>query len=871
MQGNMDTIQSFYTLKEYRKNHLAVLNKKDIKMDFVDKQDVLDRGDCIEVAKSLLGLKVEDDRCAATWRNGTNPKSVALTKDGWYDHSKKEGGSVIDLVMKVRNCNFVDSLEELAKFYNIERKLKIAEGRKKIKEFTYNDAQGNPLHKSVRYQLADGEKDFIQYRFENNDWCLGLGNIETVPYHLDKIKDFDTLFIHEGEGKCDCAIEHGITNSTCFCLGSGKWFPYWGAYFKDKDVIIVRDNDDAGYAHGARLAWELKTIAKSIKLITPSKITKGDCYEYFNEEGGTKDSFLQLTNATPALDIREIHEPKEAKEDKQEIDAKTLNKTAFKNYTSEETGKKQKNGKMEKIYFARTAKELVQELSIRLLQFPKKCGGKLFDVDKKTGKHKEINDSNDLLGWIALKTGHNPIFKELNGFITSKMLFSILHREVEEFELISDMPHYPPIENVYYLKKDMPDPTPDYHYFNEFCQFFHGETYEDSLLIKICIASMFYYEYKVDKPMWIMDVAPGAGQGVGKTKAVELMAYLLNSEPFWISPNLFKVNDITTQLNRRMLSMDGRRKRIFLIDNVETFFKSPELASYITQGSFSGMAPYGKGETSRINDLNFFITSNKGTFDTDIIIRSFIVYFNYRKKRDDNWITTIKSYIKAHRFQIASEIIHILKTNTFRCKPQTRFTVWEQNVLMPIVGTQANFDAVIKIIKERGATSDGELERAEILNDFIYNKLRDLPFFHPITSESIDPDKDYIFIESYVLMKWALEAIPNMGGKGGGNVMHVLRQMANSNPKFILCGAVEKWPMGKNVTGQKRGMMWRGRNFLLENNKMTEDGQKEFSGKVIILSIGSERTPDGKTYATVIGKLWANIQREAEEKEKRNK
>jgi len=841
-------------------------------MEFYSTDAIRAVATCEDIAVRMFGATLKDGRCNAAWRAGKS-MNVAIDKEKWFDHKGdvKRGGGIFELIREAKNCDFPTAVDILGEFYNLKKDVEIKAGKRKAGEYIYTNEKGEPVHKSVRYNLPDGEKEFSQYRWEKGEWISGLGECETLPYHLPDITKLTSLTIHEGEKACDCAIANGILDSTSFPMGSGCWKANWLPYCAGKSIVIIRDNDDAGYAHGARLAWELKTVAKSIKLITLSKITKGDAYEYFNEEGGTKESFAKLVAETPALDVREIHEPKESKDDQAESSAKILNKTAFKNYTAEDTGKIQKNGKVEKQYFSRTAKELVNELSIRLLQFPKKCGGKLFDVDKKTGKHKEINDSNDLLGWIALKTGHNPIFKELNGFITSKMLFSILHREAEEFELISDMPHYPPIENVYYLQREMPEPTKDYHFFNEFCKFFHGETYEDALLIKICIASMFYYEYKVDKPMWIMDVAPGAGQGVGKTKAVELMAYLMNSEPFWISPSLFKVNDITTQLNRRMLSMDGRRKRIFLIDNVETFFKSPELASYITQGSFSGMAPYGKGETSRINDLNFFITSNKGSFDTDIIIRSFIIYFNYRTKRDDNWIINIKNYIKAHRFQIASEAIHILKTNTFRCKPQTRFKVWEQAVVMPIVGNQADFNAVIKTVKERGAMSDGELERAEILNDFIYNKLRDLPFYHPITAENIDPDKNYIFIESYVLMKWALEAIPNMGGKGGGNVMHVLRQMSNSNPKFILCGAIEKWPAGKNVTGQKRGMMWRGRDFLLESSKMTEKGQDDFAGKVIILSIGSERTPDGKTYATVIGKLWANVQRDVQDKANREK
>ena len=838
-------------------------------MNFYDSKLIMERTTAQDVAEKFLGLKIADNRTAATWRGGTNPKSVSFNGALYYDHSAKVGGNLIQLVTLVRNVNFAEACELLGEWLHLDKTVEISEGRRKVAEYIYTNEKDEPVHKTVRYNLPDGDKEFCQYRYEKGEWVAGLGDVTTLPYHVKNLTTNQQVYIHEGEKSCDCAIQNGITNSTSLPMGAGKWETHYLPYFVGRDVVIVRDNDDAGYAHGERLAWELRNTAKSIRKITPSKITKGDAYEYFHEESGTKDRWEKMVLDSPAIDVREINEPKESKDDQYEIDAKSLNKTAFKNYIAEETGKKGKDGKSEKQYHARGVKELISELRIRLLGFPKKCGGKLFDVDKRTQKHMEINDAIDMCAWMMLKTGHTPIFRESIGFVTAKMFFQALYRESEEFELISDMPHYPPLDNVYYLKRDMPKPTPDHHYFNEFCKFFHGETYEDSLLIKICVASLFYYEYKSDKPMWIFDVAPGSGQGVGKTKAVEMMAYLLNSEPFWISPNLFKVSDITTQLNRRLLSMDGRRKRVFVIDNVETFFKSPELASYITQGSFSGMAPYGKGETSRINDLNFFITSNKGTFDTDIIIRSFIVHLQYKKERDDNWITSVKNFVQNHRFQISSEVIDILKNNSFRTKARTRFKVWEQAVLMPIVGNQADFDAVINIIRERGAKSDGELERAEILNDFIYNKIRDLRAFHPTTNESINPDTDFIFCESYVLMKWAQEAIPNMGGKMGGSVMHLLRQMANSNPSFILSSGIEKFPIGKSMTGQKRGMMWRGKDFLLKLATATPETKKTLIQNTWVLSIATDKTNEGKSFQTVQAKTWGATLREIEERKAR--
>ena len=51
-------------------------------------QEIKASGDCVRFAREVLGVEVDrDGRCAAAWRGGKNPQSVALSKDEWFDHA----------------------------------------------------------------------------------------------------------------------------------------------------------------------------------------------------------------------------------------------------------------------------------------------------------------------------------------------------------------------------------------------------------------------------------------------------------------------------------------------------------------------------------------------------------------------------------------------------------------------------------------------------------------------------------------------------------------------------------------------------------------------------------------------------------------
>lgn len=69
------------------------------------------------------GISVKGNRCAAAWRNGDNSQAVSISRDKnlWFDFVEGEGGTIIDLAMKVEGLAFAQARLELAKRYGIRQ------------------------------------------------------------------------------------------------------------------------------------------------------------------------------------------------------------------------------------------------------------------------------------------------------------------------------------------------------------------------------------------------------------------------------------------------------------------------------------------------------------------------------------------------------------------------------------------------------------------------------------------------------------------------------------------------------------------------------------------------------------------------------
>ena len=128
-----------------------------------------------------------------------------------------------------------------------------------------------------------------------------LDGVDRVLYRLPELlraAPFATVFICEGEKDCNALHERGLI-ATTNPGGAGKWLPSMSEHLRNRNVVILPDNDDAGEKHADDVARALQGIAKSVRVLRlPDLPDKGDVSDWL-AAGGTAEELGQLTAAGP--------------------------------------------------------------------------------------------------------------------------------------------------------------------------------------------------------------------------------------------------------------------------------------------------------------------------------------------------------------------------------------------------------------------------------------------------------------------------------------------------------------------------------------------------------------------------------------------
>lgn len=174
-----------------------------------------------------------------------------------------------------------------------------------IATYDYRDEKGKLLFQVCRFE----PKIFRQRHPDakgKNGWTWGLGDVRRVLFRLPELKTAiqkgEPVFIAEGEKDVLALVKQGFA-ATCNAMGASKWKESYTESLKGADVVIVPDRDEPGKKHAALVASELRTAAKSIKVLelpdVAGKAVK-DAHDFF-AAGGTADTFRDLVNKTTPL------------------------------------------------------------------------------------------------------------------------------------------------------------------------------------------------------------------------------------------------------------------------------------------------------------------------------------------------------------------------------------------------------------------------------------------------------------------------------------------------------------------------------------------------------------------------------------------
>ena len=138
-------------------------------MRFFSFAEIRAAGDCAALARDWYGAAVHDGRCAATWRGGDNPASVAIDAAQWYDHARKEGGGIIELAAFRFDGDIQQAQSALGEQYGLSPKAEtgaapngggrqsrydklIAEGYREVARYEYRGLDGEVKHVTVRME-----------------------------------------------------------------------------------------------------------------------------------------------------------------------------------------------------------------------------------------------------------------------------------------------------------------------------------------------------------------------------------------------------------------------------------------------------------------------------------------------------------------------------------------------------------------------------------------------------------------------------------------------------------------------------------------------------------------------------------------------
>ena len=252
---------------------------------------------------------------------GEDRFAISLTKAIWNCRGCAVGGDVIKLVEHLDGVEFIVAVTTLAgepppRTNGKDRDAKGSNLRKIVAAFPYQSEDGDVAYvvERIEYQNLDGgsvlkdgkrKKTFRQRRPDPGhpgSWLWNMDGVTRLPYRLPElikaVAAGQNIFAVEGVGKVEALREIGLIG-TCCAGGAGKWQPDFSERLRGADVVLLPDNDDAGWKHMNEVGASLVGVAERTRvLVLPGLPAKGDICDWL-KAGGTRDQLDTLVVHAP--------------------------------------------------------------------------------------------------------------------------------------------------------------------------------------------------------------------------------------------------------------------------------------------------------------------------------------------------------------------------------------------------------------------------------------------------------------------------------------------------------------------------------------------------------------------------------------------
>jgi len=175
-------------------------------------------------------------------------------------------------------------------------------------EWVYTDENELPLFLKQRYKTFDAKgKTYKTLRVMADGSRVGkLGDCRIVPYRLPEVQqavaEGRAIYICEGEKAADALCSLGVVATTSHA-GAGGWNQDLNQYFAGANVVVVPDNDAAGWGYADKIVQSLLSVVKSIRVVDlPHLSHKEDAYEWVHKYGYKKQTLIDLARACPVVE-----------------------------------------------------------------------------------------------------------------------------------------------------------------------------------------------------------------------------------------------------------------------------------------------------------------------------------------------------------------------------------------------------------------------------------------------------------------------------------------------------------------------------------------------------------------------------------------
>ena len=166
--------------------------------------------------------------------------SLDLERGLWRCFSCGQGGTVIDMHMRLTGLSVKDAMFDLAEKGGVE----IDEKPTKVATYVYRDKMGREQMRVDRVEMGR-KKKFMQYRVQDGKVVPGIEGVCRTLWNIEKWHAKEQVALAEGE-KSVQALEAIGSDATTNPGGSKNWLESYAGYLEGKHVEIWPDNDESG-------------------------------------------------------------------------------------------------------------------------------------------------------------------------------------------------------------------------------------------------------------------------------------------------------------------------------------------------------------------------------------------------------------------------------------------------------------------------------------------------------------------------------------------------------------------------------------------------------------------------------------------------